>query len=57
MTIQVFSCLMLLGAQHIQLERETTPIFAGVKVAKSIVIPPDCEVFVLVYAVGVWTLL
>ena len=51
-TIQVSRCLMLIGGQHIQLERETTPICARVKVAKSIVIPPDCEVFVPGYAVG-----
>ena len=37
-TIQVSRCLMLLGGQHIQLERETTPICDRVKVAKSIVI-------------------
>ena len=52
MTIQISWCLMLIGGQHIQLERETTPICARVKVAKSIVIPPDCEVFVPGYAVG-----
>ena len=39
-TIQISNCLMLIGGQHIQLERETTPICARVKVARSIVIYP-----------------
>ena len=51
-TIQVSSCLMLIGGQHIQLDRETTSICARVKVAKNSVIPSDCEVFVPGFALG-----
>ena len=48
-TIQILRCLMMIGGKHIQLERETTHIYARVKVAKNILIPPDC-VFVRGYA-------
>ena len=34
MTIQISWCLMLIGGQHIQLDRETTPICARVKIAE-----------------------
>ena len=49
MTIQISRCLMMIGFKHIKLEMERTSISARVKVAKNIVIPPDC-VFVRGYA-------
>ena len=42
MTILISRCLVMIGCKHIKLEIETTSISAGVKVAKNILIPPDC---------------
>lgn len=49
---QISRGLLVIGGQSIQLERETAPVCARVRVAKNIVVPPDCEVVVPAYSVG-----
>lgn len=49
---QISRGLLVIGGQSIQLERETGPVCARVRVAKNIVVPPDCEVVVPAYSVG-----
>lgn len=53
-TIQISRCLMMIGCKHIKLEMETTPISARVKVAKNILISPDCVLYVGMQEV-IWT--
>ena len=53
-TIQVAQGLLMFADQnHIQLERDYAPLCTRVKLAKKVIIPPDSEVIVPGYAVGV----
>lgn len=51
-TLHLSRGLLEIGGQSIQLERETTPVCARVKVAKNIIVLPDCESIVPAYSVG-----
>lgn len=53
-TIQVAQGLLTFAdQQHVQLERNYTPVCTRVKLSKKVVIPPDSEAIVPGYAVGV----